>query len=222
MLPATNLESRVRFVKVLRWISVALFACMNKYYVLGGIASIPKENIFDMTSTDQTSEQLPPSKYLCLTILGFRKPGMSEEAYRRHMIEVSAPLTKDLMAKYGVKRWTVIHNSTETKNLMTHLYDRQMSNIADYDCFSQVVFESLEHYKKMKDDPWYKQKLFGDHENFADTKRSVYVFYIKALSSLTELTALTKYRMTIGWIEEWLNDGEIRESMNAPWPSFKV
>lgn len=98
---------------------------------------------------------------------------MSEEAYRRHMIEVSAPLTKDLMAKYGIKRWTVIHNPVETRDLMTKLYDRQMSNIADYDCFSQVVFESLERYKQMKEDPWYKTHLFGDHENFADTSRSV-------------------------------------------------
>lgn len=125
------------------------------------------------TTTSSSSNQgLPPSKYFCFTILGYRKPGMSEEAYRRHMIEISASLTKDLMAKYGIKRWTVIHNPIQTRDLMTQLFDRQMSNVADYDCFSQVVFESLEHYKKMKEDPWYKTHLFEDHENFADTKRS--------------------------------------------------
>ena len=59
---------------------------------------------------------------------------------------------------------------------MSHLYDRQMSNVADFDCFSQVVFESVEHYKKMKEDPYYKVHLFNDHENFADTKRSQYVY----------------------------------------------
>ena len=118
-------------------------------------------------------ESLPPSRYLCLTIFGYRKPGMTEEAYRRHMVEVSAPLTKDLMIKYGVKRWTVTHSPLKTRELMTHLYDRQMSNVADYDCLSQVVFESLEHYKLMKQDPWYKQHLFSDHENFADTERSL-------------------------------------------------
>lgn len=134
-----------------------------------------------VNTATQEDEGLPPSKHLCLTILGYRKPGMSEQAYRRHMIEVSAPLTKDLMAKHGIKRWTVIHNPVQTRDLMGQLFDRQMATVADYDCFSQVVFESLEHYKSLKADPWYKARLFGDHEKFADTERSVYVLYKECL-----------------------------------------
>ena len=59
-----------------------------------------------------------------------------------------------------------------------------MANIADFDCFSQVVFESLDDYKKLKQDPWYKEKLYNDHENFADTERSMLVLQLQRLSTL--------------------------------------
>ncbi|KAF3399331.1 hypothetical protein DPV78_007052 [Talaromyces pinophilus] len=81
-----------------------------------------------------------------------------------------------------------IHNTSSTRALMAQLYDPQMANVADYDCFSQVVFNSIEDYKRMKQDPWYREHLVGDHEKFADTKKS---------------------RMTIGWIEEFIRDGEV-------------
>ncbi|KAJ5297815.1 hypothetical protein N7508_008064 [Penicillium antarcticum] len=119
---------------------------------------------------------------------------MSEENYHHHMVNVSAPMTKGLMVKYGIKRWTQIHNQKSTRALMSQLFDPQMANIADFDCFSQVVFRSIEDYKRMKQDPWYKEHLAGDHENFADTKRSM---------------------ITIGWIEEYIRDGEIVDGIEA-------
>ena len=64
---------------------------------------------------------------------------------------------------------------------MNQLFDHQMANIADFDCFSQVVFKSIEDYKRMKQDPWYKEHLHGDHENFADTRRSMWVIYCPAV-----------------------------------------
>nr|UYO77193.1 ethD domain-containing protein [Trichoderma balearicum]UYO77209.1 eth-domain containing protein [Trichoderma crystalligenum] len=145
------------------------------------MASVNDSNIPELSgSTD--------NKYLCLTICGYRKPGMSEEDYRNHMVNVSAPMTKHLMVKYGVKRWTQIHNQTSTRALMGKLFDPQMARVADFDCFSQVIFKSVDDYKRMKEDPWYKEHLVGDHEKFADTKRSM---------------------MTIGWVEEFVRDGEV-------------
>jgi EthD domain len=75
---------------------------------------------------------------------------------------------------------------------MKRLFDHQMANLADFDCFSQVVFKDVDDYKRMKSDPWYKQHLIGDHENFADTKRSM---------------------MTIGWITEFIRDGQVVDGM---------
>ncbi len=116
---------------------------------------------------------LPPSKYVCLTIFGFKNPKLTEEQYRRHMIEVSAPLTKDLFIKYGIKRWTVTHCQSKTRNLVDSMYDSQMATVAPYDCLSQVVLESIDHYLAMKQDPWYKKYLYGDHEKFAETGKTM-------------------------------------------------
>ena len=59
--------------------------------------------------------------------------------------------------------------------------DEHITNVADYDCFSQIIFQSVHDYKRLKEDPYFTEKLMPDHLNFADVKRS---------------------KMTIGWVTE--------------------
>ena len=72
---------------------------------------------------------------------------------------------------------TKTHNTSSTRALMSRLFDPQFANVVDYDCFSQVVFEDIEDYVRMKEDVFYLERARGDHENFADTRRSRYVFF---------------------------------------------
>lgn len=50
----------------------------------------------------------PQNKYLCLNILGFKKPGISGQDYRDYMIHTHAPLVAGLMEKYGITQWSMV------------------------------------------------------------------------------------------------------------------
>ena len=55
---------------------------------------------------------------------------------------------------------------------MAQIAGPQFANTADYDCIVTAVFRNIEDFVNMKADPYYKEKVMPDHENFADTTRS--------------------------------------------------
>ncbi|KAK3386513.1 EthD domain-containing protein [Podospora didyma] len=124
---------------------------------------------------------------LCLTMCAYRKEGMDHEDYRNYMTKVHAPLVLGLMIKYGIDKYTMSHNSPQARSLMALIAGPQFSNVADYDCIVQIQFRDVDQFVALKSDPEYK-KIFHDHEKFADTTRS---------------------KMTIGWVQDFLRDGEI-------------
>ncbi|CAD6587017.1 MAG: hypothetical protein ASARMPRED_002973 [Alectoria sarmentosa] len=113
-----------------------------------------------------------PQPLLCWTVCAYRKPGLSEADYHKHMSEIHGPLVKHLMVKYGFVRWSMTHNTSETRELMKQLVGPQFEGSADYDCIVQCAFRDVGDFVRMKKDPLYLEQVMPDHERFADTKRS--------------------------------------------------
>ena len=58
-----------------------------------------------------TPNGIPKTKRrLCLTICTTRKPGLSEEEFGDYLMKIHGPLSKGLLAKYGMIRWSMVGN----------------------------------------------------------------------------------------------------------------
>ncbi|XHG02044.1 hypothetical protein AWENTII_005407 [Aspergillus wentii] len=114
---------------------------------------------------------------LCLTICGYRKQGLGEDEYRDYMTKVHAPKVQGLLVKYGIEKYSMVHSPVETRALMEEIFDEQFANVTDYDCIVQIQFRDIQQFVSLKADPDYIKAIAPDHEQFADTKRTKYVFY---------------------------------------------
>ena len=63
------------------------------------------------TPNGTTANGIPKTKRrLCLTICTTRKPGLSEEEFGDYLMKIHGPLSKGLLAKYGMIRWSMVGN----------------------------------------------------------------------------------------------------------------
>ncbi|KAI5456767.1 EthD domain-containing protein [Mariannaea sp. PMI_226] len=143
---------------------------------------------FETANTESPTERHQSNSLICLTITAFRKQSLDEDEYRRYMTKVHARLVSPLMEEYGIVRYTMTHNTKDTRPMLYELYDPQFSNLSEYDCIVQFVFRDISDFKRMKSDPRFLEKVAPDHVNFADTKRST---------------------MTVGYFEEFVSDGKM-------------
>ena len=50
----------------------------------------------------------PGSKLLVWTVCAYRKPTMSEDEFHHYMSEVHVPLVRDLLARHGIVRYSMV------------------------------------------------------------------------------------------------------------------
>lgn len=54
------------------------------------------------------SSETPTKRLFCWTVCAYRKEGLSEEEYHRHMSEIHGPLVKEMMVKYNFVGWSMV------------------------------------------------------------------------------------------------------------------
>ncbi|KAL8748185.1 MAG: hypothetical protein Q9190_000004 [Brigantiaea leucoxantha] len=128
-------------------------------------------------------------KLLVLTTFAYRKPDMPAEDYHRYISEIFVPLSSDIMARHGCVRRFIAHNHAVPRELAATIADPYpVEDFLDYDAVITTVVSDAEKFKRMKQEPYWKEKIIPDWKNFTDTSRN---------------------RVTVGWLEERIRDGVI-------------
>ncbi|KAJ5794556.1 hypothetical protein N7457_001155 [Penicillium paradoxum] len=133
----------------------------------------------------------PTRRLLCLTMLGYKKPGLTEEELCDFQVNKHSQLVSGLMQKYGVVRYSITHNAAKPMDLLPLLFDPNYVEYSDHDFIVQIIIPSLESFIALKEDPIYKERVAMDHLNFADrTDRA------------------RRTRMSLGYVHEIIRDGQ--------------
>ncbi|KAJ5749144.1 uncharacterized protein N7511_010840 [Penicillium nucicola] len=105
------------------------------------------------------------------TVFGYRKDGMSEEDYHSYISTVHSAHLKALLAKNDIVSYTMQHNTSAAKaELMSTIYKDQMPDdkIADCDALVRIVFNDVQDYLRVREDPHFLNVVNPDHANFAN------------------------------------------------------
>ncbi|UNI23895.1 hypothetical protein JDV02_009687 [Purpureocillium takamizusanense] len=127
-------------------------------------------------------------KYLCLHILGFKKSTVSYAEYRDYMVNVHAPLVRDLLVKYGIVEWSMTHPDENSPEMFDKIRDGLFSNMAPFDVCVSIVMPDIETFVRFKTDPFFQVDVEPDHGKFADLRRS---------------------QMFVGWFTPLIKDGKV-------------
>ncbi|KAG9201709.1 hypothetical protein G6514_005518 [Epicoccum nigrum] len=117
------------------------------------------------------SAPIESRQLLCLTMMGYMKEGINEEELCQFQVNQHSRLVCGLMEKYGVLRYEITHNSKKTRSLLPKLFDPSYVEFSDHDFIVRIIFPSLSVFEKLKEDPFYMERIAKDHLNFADRNR---------------------------------------------------
>ncbi|KAJ5537375.1 hypothetical protein N7513_010561 [Penicillium frequentans] len=134
----------------------------------------------------------PTRQLLCITMLGYKKPGLTEEELCDFQVSQYSQLVSGLMEKHGVVRYSITHNAAKPMDLLPRLFDPNYVEYSDHDFVVQIIIPSLESFLALKEDPIYMERVAMDHLNFADrTDRA------------------RRTRMSLGYVHEIISDGQV-------------
>ncbi|KAJ5785207.1 uncharacterized protein N7503_010419 [Penicillium pulvis] len=138
------------------------------------------------------SSTTPTRQLLCITMLGYKKPGLTEEELCDFQVSQHSQLVSGLMEKHGVVRYSITHNAAKPMDLLPRLFDPNYVEYSDHDFVVQIIIPNLESFLALKDDPIYKERVAMDHLKFADrTDRA------------------RRTRMSLGYVHEIISDGKV-------------
>ncbi|CAK1361064.1 hypothetical protein CB0940_03525 [Cercospora beticola] len=105
-----------------------------------------------------------------VTILAYRKDGMSEEEFHRHWTNSHAPKVSEHLRKHGIVGYTQYHTPSwlraEARSQLPTLGDFTVENVVDYDGFVELRMPELSCFENAMNDPYYAEVVAPDEKSF--------------------------------------------------------